>query len=218
MGTLGAAGCLGNGDTSGSGDGDSDGDGSGGESVRDHPAAAGLSDLPRRGDLGGHVVLTFEDPSCSRCRAFARDTVPEIEETLVATGQAAYVVRTYPVVYPWGEPASLALEATFARDAEGFWALLDWYFENQSSFSTDDVLDRTRSFLDGDTDIDGAAVVSDVEAGTAEAAVEANLDAGRNADLGEITPIVLLFRDGEYVTTATGSVSYDVVATALGEA
>lgn len=211
--TTGSDGTTGNGATTGS----ESTDRTGGQSIDDHPAAVGLADQPRRGDLGGHVVLAFEDPSCPRCRTFERRTVPEIRERLVAEGTAAFVVRTYPVVYPWGEPATQALEATFARDEAAFWSLFAHYFDEQSSFSSENVLGRTKTFLDDETDLDGGAVVEDARAGAYDDAVQADLDAGETADVGRTTPTVLLFRDGQYVTRASGSVSYEIVATALGE-
>jgi len=189
----------------------------GGQSVTDHPAAAGLADQPRKGDLGGHVIIAFEDPSCTRCRAFERNTVPKIEENLVSTGQAAFVARNYPVVYQWGKPAVQALEATFARSVDAFWGLHGHYFDTQSKFSTDNVLDRTETYLADDTDLDAAAVVADADEKAYDDAVQADIDAAENAEIGRTTPTVLLFDDGTYTTKASGSVSYEVVATALGE-
>jgi len=189
-------------------------DGSG-QSIDDHPAAAGLADLPRRGELGGHVVLAFEDPSCSRCAAFHRNTLPEIRSNVVEPGLGAYVARTYPVVYPWGEPATQALASTDARDRSAFWSLFSHYFAQQSQFSTDTVYDRTETFLSAETDLDGTAVVDDAREEVHDDAVQANIDAAENAGLGQTTPVVLLFRDGEFVTKANGSVSYDLIAEAL---
>lgn len=186
--------------------------------VADHPAATGIRDQPRKGSFGNHVVLTFEDPSCSRCAAFEQNTVPKIESNLVETGKAAMVFRSYPVVYPWGEPATQALEATFARSESAFWSLANHYFSTQDQFSTDNVYELTASFLDDQTNLDGQAVADDARNEAYDDAVQADLDAGMAADLGRITPIVLLFRDGEYVTKATGSVSYTLIANALGEA
>ena len=110
--------------------------GSDGTPIGDHPAAAGLADQPVRGDLGGNVVVAFADPSCPRCRAFETGTVPRIQAELVETGRAAYVYRNYPVVYPWGKPATQALEATFDRSDDAFWTLLAHYYHEQSSFTT----------------------------------------------------------------------------------
>ena len=189
--------------------------GNGGQSIDDHPAAAGLDSQPRRGDLGGHVVLAFEDPSCSTCRNFHERTVPEIESNVVEPGLGAYVVRTYPIIYPWGEPATQALESTYARSEEGFWSLLGHYFETQGQFDTGNVLDRTATFLNDETEVDGDAVAADAESGAHDDAVQADITAAENADLPQQTPILLLFRDGEFVTMANGSVSYDLIAQAL---
>jgi protein-disulfide isomerase len=192
--------------------------GSGGRSIDQHPAATGLDAQPVRGELGGNVIVAFEDPSCPRCRAFETGTVPRIESELVETGQAAYVYRNYPVIYPWGKPATQALEATFDRRADAFWRLVRHYYRNQSTFTTDNVLDETAAFLNDETDVDGDAVAADAEAKRFDSAVQADLDAGEAADVGRTTPTIFLFRDGEYVTKASGSISYEVVATALGVA
>ena len=190
--------------------------GGGGQSIEDHPAAANLAAQPRRGTLDGHVVLAFEDPSCDLCRRFHENTLPAVRSNIVEPGLGAYVVRTYPIIYPWGEPATQALEATFARDEAAFWSLFDHYFRTQSEFSTDNVLDRTAAFLDESTDLDGAAVAADAENRAHDEAVQVDIAAAENADLPRQTPIVVLFRDGEFVTTANGSVSYDLIAETLG--
>jgi protein-disulfide isomerase len=206
------AGCVG-GDSGGSGG--SDGSGT---PLADHPATAGIDAQPRLGpELADApaVLVAFEDPSCSRCAAFERTTVPRLREHVDA-GELAYVFRVYPVVYPWGEPAVQALEATFARDADAFWRLSAHYFAEQSAFSVDNVLDRTRTFLSAETDLDADAVVADAESGTYDDAVQADLDAGEAAGAGQTTPHLFMFRDGTYRTKASGSVSYDLVASALG--
>lgn len=218
----GLAGCtgllVGDGDDSAqTADGDTPtGGDSSGTALRDHPAGAAIGDQPRKGGLDGHVVVVFEDPSCPTCKAFEAETVPKIESNLVDTGAAALVVRGYPVVYPWGEPATQALEATYDRDEGAFWALLDHYFDRQSTFDSDNVLDRTEQFLDSETSVDGAAVLTDVGNDAYADAVQTDLDAGQDAG-ATATPTVFLFRDGNYLTEASGNVSYDLIATALGE-
>lgn len=191
------------------------GQGGGGQSIDEHPAAADLDAQPTLGSTDGHVVLAFEDPACPTCKAFHEGTVPKLKQNLVDAGEGAYVFRTYPVTYPWGEPATKALEATYERDGDAFWSLLDHYFAERDSFSTDNVLDETRSFLAAQTDVDGAAVAEAVRNGEADDAVQADLDAAEEAGLDRTTPTVLLFKDGTYQTTAKGSVSYDLIARTL---
>jgi len=187
-----------------------------GQSIDDHPAAVNLEAQPRQGDLGGDVVLAFEDPSCTQCRRFHENTVPEIEENIVDAGEGAYVVRTYPIIHPWGKPATQALESTFARSEGAFWALFDHYFATQSQFDDSNVLDRTEKFLSDSTDLDGSVVVEDARNKVHDDTVQADIAAAEDAELPQQTPIVLLFRDGQFVTRANGSVSYDLIAEALG--
>lgn len=209
----GLGGCVG-------GTGGSGGDGGAGDAATldTHPAARDLSAQPRFGPPPGEAagtVVAFEDPSCPTCARFERETVPRIRSELAEPGDATFVFRVYPVVYEWGKPASRALEATFARDDAAHWTLADHYFGNQSAFDAGNVLDRTRAFLDRQTDVDGTAVVDAVKAGEADPAVEADRSAAADAG-ADGTPSLFLFRDGEYRTKAVGSVSFDVVKGALG--
>ncbi|WP_158056736.1 DsbA family protein [Halorussus halophilus] len=205
-------------------------------SLDGHASAVGLADQPRFGPPPSEatgVLVAFEDPSCPRCAAFERNTVPKIRENL--SGEVSFVLRTYPVVYPWGKPATQAVEAAFAHEIEmadsgnsadsdapgsrqgsvATWALADHYFAKQSSFNSDNVLDKTRQFLDSETDLDADAVVSDAESKTYDDAVQADLSAGEEAGVSG-TPTIFLFRDGEFRTSANGSISYSVVKSALG--
>ncbi|MFB6079393.1 MAG: DsbA family protein [Haloferacaceae archaeon] len=205
------AGCVGG----GTGDGSADGDP---PSLDSHPAGRDVDEQPRFGPPPGDgrgTIVAFEDPSCPRCAAFERETVPRIRSALADPGDATFVFRLYPNVSPWGKPASRALEATYARDADAHWALADRYFSTQSAFDGENVLDRTRTFLDAETTVDGAAVVSEVRSGDADSPVEADVAAATDAGVNA-TPTVFLFRGGTYRTKVVGSVSYAVVTNALG--
>ena len=201
---VGLAGCSGGGDEE--------------RSLESHPAATNLSDQPTLGPDpldADATVIAFEDPSCTRCRAFEQETVPKIESELTDPGRGAFVFRGYPVVYDWGEPATKALEAVFDRNVDAFWALKDHYYAAQGSFGDGNVLARTESFLADETTLDAPAVIEDVEDGAYDAAVQADLDAARDADLGRTTPTVLLFKDGTYRTRAQGSVSFSLIESTL---
>jgi protein-disulfide isomerase len=192
---------------------------SGSQSIESHPAAANLASQPRLGSLdeAQHTIIAFKDPSCPRCRAFKQSTVPEIKSELVSPNKAAYVLRNYPIMQPWGKPATQALEATADRSESAHWQLERYYYEIQEDISSENVLEKTRTFLESNTDLTAGEVISDIEADAHTDDVSADRTAGERADIGGTTPAILLFRDGEYVTTATGSVSYAVIATALGE-
>lgn len=206
------AGCL-----SGDGGGGAGGDagGGGGTPLGDHPAATGLADQPALGPTDAPAtVVVFEDPSCPACRTFERNAGADLRSGPVAEGDLRFVSRVYPIIYPWGKPAVQALEAVYARDDGAYWDLLAYYFDAQEQITGDTVLDVTESFLSSNTDLDGAAVVADAEAETYDDAVQADLDAGESAG-ADRTPTLFLFRDGTYVTRASGSVSYETIASAL---
>jgi protein-disulfide isomerase len=214
----GLAGCLG-GDTGG---GSSDGAtrtaelaGESADVTFDHESAAGINDQPTLGDRDWQgVIVAFEDPSCPTCRRFHRNTFPQIRSDLVATGDVAYVLRGYPVVYEWGGPATQALEAVSDRDPAAVWDLAAHYFDQQDQFSTDNVLDQTREFLNGRTEVDGDAVVADVGSDAYADAVQTDLDAGQAAGASG-TPTFYLFGDGEYQTTVSGAQDFTVFENVL---
>ncbi len=187
-------------------------------SLRGHPAARGIDARPTLGPGPFEVdavIVTFEDPSCTTCRRFEAETFPQIRSELVDAGVASFVYRHFPNVYEWGKPAIQALEATYVRDEGAFWALKGWYYRNQESFRTDNVLTRTREFLAAETDVDAEAVVSEARIRAHDGAVQADVRAAEDASVWA-TPMSFLFRDGQFVTTATGVKSITVYREALG--
>ena len=248
------AGCTG-GLSADSGDAETTTETATGPALGGHPAAKGIGAQPRFGppptEAEG-VVVAFEDPSCPRCAAWETGTVPKLRERL--GDRVSVVFRSYPVIYPWGKPATQAIEAAFAREtgsrgtdggesetmtggrtttprtatasdsapygarqgSVATWALVRHYFENQDRFDADNVLELTRTFLAEETGLDADAVVADAEAKAYDDAVQADLAAGEAAEVGRTTPTVFLFRDGEFRTSARGSISFQVVKSALG--
>jgi protein-disulfide isomerase len=227
------AGCtaLGGGDGGGGGDGRGGGsdDGTGAASpsgtatgtpgaLGGHPAAAGIGDQPTLGPAPTEATATivaFEDPSCTLCRRFERNTFPTLRADYVEPGDLSFVYRGYPVVYPWGKPATQALESTFAASESAFWALKDHYYAEQDAFGTENVFERTGTFLAEETEVDAASVVEDARNGRHDAAVQADIEAARAAEAGGQTPIFYLFRDGAFRTKVQGPQGADVFAAAL---
>ncbi|MFC7154126.1 DsbA family protein [Halomarina halobia] len=183
-----------------------------------HPAAAGATDEPRLGpplEEARAVIVAFEDPSCTTCRRFETTTFPRIESDLVGSGEVAFVYRLLPIVFPWGEPAAQALEATYDRSAEAFWALKAHYYAEQDAFGSDTVLDRTGAFLARETDVDAAGVVADAREERFDDRVREDVRAAEEAG-ASATPTFYLFREGEFLTRAVGAKDYAVFERALG--
>ncbi|WP_435194356.1 DsbA family protein [Natronomonas sp. EA1] len=210
------AGCTGGGGGNGGMDGGNEGSGdASGTPIAEHPAAANLDSQPILGEATDALIVAFEDPSCTLCRRFEQQTYPRIVSELVETGRASFVYRGLPIIYPWGEPASHVLEATFAADADAFWALKDHYFGQQSAFDTDNVYNRSQTFLASETDVDAEAVVTAARNGEADAAVELDLAAGEELGIGQ-TPEFYLFSDGVFKTTVRGAQGFSVFESVLG--
>lgn len=194
------------------------GDSGGDTPLEAHAAASDLGSQPALGPPPSEAkgtIIAFEDPSCPSCARFERTAFPRLKSELVDTGRLSFVYRGIPVVYPWSDPAVLALEATHDRSADAFWALKDFYYREQASIGTETVRDRTRQFLTDRTDVDAAAVIDDIEAETDRNAVDADLQASRDAGVRG-TPTFFLFRDGSFATEIVGPQSYDVFANSLG--
>ena len=204
---LALTGCLGS-------NGGEGGSGGGGIGFDDHPSTRGIEDAAVIGDeSSGRRIVAFEDPSCSTCARFSSETFPSLEED-AENGEIAFYLRAVPFIRPWSDTATPALYATHERDADTFWVLLESYYENQGSISTDNVEERTRDFL-ADTPVDGDEVLADVSEGTHEEKVQTALEIFEEEGSGQ-TPTFFLFDSDGFVTRTSGARSYNTFATALG--
>ncbi|MDY7082978.1 MAG: thioredoxin domain-containing protein [Halobacteria archaeon] len=181
-----------------------------------HASAQGIDDEPRLGSAdSGAKIVAFEDPSCPSCERFESTTFPQIESAIEDGKDLAFYFRVYPVVYPWGKPATQALESTYARDENAFWGLKDYYYSNQGEFNDDNVLDRTKEYLAANTQLDADAVVEDARNEAHDSAVQEDLNAGRQAGVRG-TPTFFLFDGGSFVTSIAGPQGYSVFENSLG--
>ncbi|MEF8776456.1 MAG: thioredoxin domain-containing protein [Haloarculaceae archaeon] len=220
------AGCGGNSGGDGNGQGtDTSPDGTtgpGGFDLPDHAALEGIDSQPYLGPPPGEadgLVVAFEDPSCPTCASFHAGVLPKIRSNLTEPGRATFVLRGYPVIYPWGEPATHALEAVYGADDAALWDLWTHYFDKQDDYrgsETSGVYDMTESHLAEATDLDATAVVDRARNGAVDAAVTRDLEAGEAAGAGRTTPHLFLYGNGEFLTKAQGSVSFSVIESALG--
>jgi len=96
------------------------------------------------------TIIEFSDFECPYCRRVN----PTIEQLLDSRSDVNLVYMHFPLGnHPWARPAAVAAICAAEQDHDAFWTLHDAYFENQSSFSTTNVMDRSRGVLQ-DTGID----------------------------------------------------------------
>lgn len=179
------------------------------DSLEGHPSTLGFRSQPTYGATPSNaegIIVAFEDPSSPACARFERDTFPELRERFLDAGTVSFVFRNVPVDRPWGDPACLALEATYDRDEAAFRALKDHYFRSQDQIDAENVVDRTRQFLTYETEVDASAVISDVEQEAHRDPLDIDMRASHDAGVDR-TPTFYLFRDDEFVTELVGEQS-----------
>ncbi len=199
------AGCLG---------GDSDD----AESFDDHPATTDIGTQPTLSVGAPATIVAFEDPSCRSCRRFETETFPQLRSELIAPGDVTFVYRTLDITFPWAEPAAQVMAATYAADADAFWGLKEFYYDEQPAFEDagdDEVSERSRTYLEAESPVDADAVVAAARDAEHDGFLQRNRDAAGAADV-EATPEFFLFRDGAFRTSVSGPQGYEFFAAALG--
>ncbi|SIR73589.1 Thioredoxin [Haladaptatus litoreus] len=187
-------------------------------STPDHPSTSGIFDEPTRGPTpfsADATLIIFDDPSCPNCLHFEQKTYPKLKRNYVDAGKLSLVYRSYPVLEEWGVRATYALEATYGRDEKSFWDLKEFYFDNQDSFTTNNVFSKTEQYINKNTSISGQAVVRDAQSKAQKAQIQEDLSIGGKADVRG-TPTFFAFRSDEYVTDIVGRQSYSIFKNVLG--
>jgi len=84
---------------------------------------------PYRGSADAPVtIVEFSDYNCSVCGEFAMSTAQQIDEQLLVTGQARYVVQPFAL---WEGSLPVVEAAACARDQDKFWDFHHRLFANQ---------------------------------------------------------------------------------------
>ncbi len=80
------------------------------------------------------VILEFSEFQCPYCAQHVRETLPQIAENHIATGQVAYIYYNFPL--PNHSEAMIAAEAAACAGLQDkFWEMHDMLFINQSEWS-----------------------------------------------------------------------------------
>lgn len=118
---------------------------------------------PFRGSADAPVtIVEFSDFQCPYCTRGAA-TVEEILEKY--PNDVKFVFKHFPLnFHPWAKPASIAAICAGNQDHDAFWLLHDAYFEHQKELTPENVLDKSREWLEaGDVELDMAAYVACAE-------------------------------------------------------
>lgn len=104
--------------------------------LEDDEALVALAQGVTKGDLDAPVtIVEFGDYQCPGCGQFALTVKPEIESTLVASGQAKFVFYDFPLISIHQNAFLAARAARCAGDQDKFWEYHETLFRNQSRWS-----------------------------------------------------------------------------------
>jgi protein-disulfide isomerase len=77
------------------------------------------------------VILEFADFACAACAAFARETLPQVEQEWIETGRVRLRVVPFD---PGGVSRGAARAAECAAEQQAFWPMHDLLFEHQKEW------------------------------------------------------------------------------------
>ncbi len=108
-----------------------------------------VAGMPAKGPENAPVtIVEFSDFQCPYCAA-AADTLQKVLAAHPNDVRLVYVQFPLESIHPWARPASIAALCAADQSVDAFWQLHDAYFANQQAFSTDNVMDQSRSLLEG---------------------------------------------------------------------
>jgi protein-disulfide isomerase len=103
------------------------------------PADVPIGDAPIKGDPDAPVtIVEYSDYQCPFCERHFQETLPQLLEDYVATGQARYVFKDFPLSQIHPQAAKAAEAARCAREQggdEAYWQMHDRLFEGQADWS-----------------------------------------------------------------------------------
>ena len=75
-------------------------------------------------------LVLFSDVECSYCRSFYQNTLPKLEENLIASKQLKFVYKQNPLSFhDFGQKAALVLE--HAKNQGLWWETLDYLYQGE---------------------------------------------------------------------------------------
>ena len=178
---------------------------------------------PYRGSADAPVtIVELSDYNCPACADFATSTAHALDDELISTGQAKYVVQPYAL---WQESLPVVEAAACARDQEKFWDFHHRLFANQHLFST--VQPPSKALLKdlaGASGLDVDAFLACVDDGRHLAEVLASTEKGKTEMGVNSTPTffvngerVQLYTDEPYIVTMQNAVQAAGAAGTSGE-
>ena len=155
------------------------------------PAAPGVEPTPvainndaaaALGDPNAPVtIVEFTDYQCPYCARHAEQTLPQLIQQYIDSGDVYYVVKDFPLdsIHPLARSAAAAARCAGEQDA--YWPMHDELFTQQASWAAEGQNSRDQfSNIAADLGLDGATFDACLDSGRHSSDVEANFAEGRS--------------------------------------
>jgi protein-disulfide isomerase len=180
------------------------------------PADVPIGDAPAKGDPNAPVtIVEYSDYQCSFCGRYFQETLPQLLENYVDTGQVRYVFKDFPLTSIHPQAVKAAEAARCAREVgedETYWLMHDRLFERQGEWSGNSQHVALFKSYAGELGLDQAAFDACLDGGSQAAAVQADFQEG--AGFG-VTGTPAFFINGQPVSGAQPYQVFEQVIEAL---
>ena len=145
-----------------------------------------------RGEESAPVtIVEFGDYQCPGCGSFALSVKPQIDGTLVASGQAKFVFYDFPLISIHGNAFLAARAARCAGDQDKYWEYHETLFRNQARWSSASMPSSAFEDYAEEVGVDGGTFSSCLNSDKYADVVTANMDLGQRMGVGG-TPTIFI--------------------------
>jgi protein-disulfide isomerase len=160
------------------------------------------------------TIVEFGDYQCPGCGAFALSVKPQIDGTLVQSGQAKFVFYDFPLVSIHANSFLAARASRCAADQDKYWEYQETLFRNQARWSAASMPASAFEDYAGELGLDEGSFRSCLNSDEHAELVTANMLLGRRMGVSS-TPTVLLNAGG--TTRKLNSVDFQALTDAIAE-
>ncbi|MFW6042445.1 MAG: thioredoxin domain-containing protein [Chloroflexota bacterium] len=178
------------------------------------PTPAAISDdvAATKGDPTAPVtIVEFTDYQCPYCARYVEETLPNLVETFVESGDVYYVMKDFPLDHIHEEARAAAAAARCAGEQEAYWEMHDLLFARQPLWAEKGAEESATVFneLASELELDENEFETCFDSGRFDDAIESNVSEGQALGING-TPA--FFIDGYPVV---GAQPYELFAYAI---
>jgi protein-disulfide isomerase len=142
-----------------------------------------LAAAPSFGPAGAPVtIVEFGDLECPDCRMEAPILRHNVPQTFADKVRVYF--KDYPLesIHPWARAAAIVGRCVYHQDAQAFWKLYDWIYDNQQEINPDNLKAKVIGWA-GENKLDTIQLGRCIDSKATEAEVNQSIAEGHSLDL-----------------------------------